>query len=66
MRLFYEMSAAGGRDPLLRVNPLKRRKVSDSGPVPAQRVGADLLWDVEFSKPSNQERSCHFGISVTL
>jgi len=64
--LLNEIIAAGGRNHLLMVNLLKRRKFSDGGPVTGQLVGADRLRDVEFSKQTSQERSCRFGISVAL
>jgi len=66
VQLFCEIIAAGGRDHLLMVDLLKCRKCSDGSPITAQLVGADRLWNVEFSKQSNQERSCHFGISVAV
>ena len=48
------------------VDLLKRWKFSDGGPITCQLVGADRLWDVEFSEQASQERSCRFGISVAL
>jgi len=66
VQLFCEIIAAGGRDHLLMVDLLKCRKCSDGSPITAQLVGADRLWNVEFSKQSNQERSCHFGIPMAV
>jgi hypothetical protein len=61
-----QVVAAGCPDDLLMVDLLKCWKFSDGGPVTGKFVRADRLWDVIFAEQASQERSCRFGISVTL
>jgi hypothetical protein len=64
--LFDDVVAPGRGDHLLVVDVDQARDLSDRGPVAAELIGMDDLWDIVFSQQSSQEGLCHFGVPMPL
>jgi hypothetical protein len=64
--LFDDVVAACRGDHLLVVDIDQAGDLSDRGPVAAQLIGMDDLWDIVFSQQPGQEGLRRFGVPVSL
>ena len=55
MRLFDQVIAASGRDHLLVIDVIQRRKLADGRPITCQLISTDCFWDVIFTQQTLEE-----------
>ena len=64
--LLDDVVAAGRGNHLLMVDVDQARDLSNRGPVAAELIGMDDLWDIVFSQQPGQEGLRRFGIPMPL
>ena len=64
--LLNDVVTSGCGDHLLMVDVDQARDLSDRGPVAAELIGMDDLWDIVFSQQTGQEGLRRFGVPMPL